>query len=249
MVRIKRGEAPDSLATRGQAERAGLTQRFEADAQAFIEQQSADLFKSSIYASDDVKESLKQMQAGKCCFCESKMLHVDDGDVEHFRPKAGWMQDADDYLHRPGYFWLAYEWSNLFLSCAMCNQRFKKNLFPLLNPDQRADVHERDVSGEQPVFIDVVAESPEDHIAFNQDIAVGLTERGKLVIDLLHLNREDLVESRRSTLAMAELIRKAAALLEQLGLDSADFRDRLREVASSKEKYALMVRCHLHEML
>lgn len=45
-------------------------------------------FDKSIYGSKDVKKALERAQHGKCCFCESKVLHVSPGDVEHFRPKA-----------------------------------------------------------------------------------------------------------------------------------------------------------------
>ena len=54
-------------------------------------------------------------------------------------PKGGTRQTADEKeMKVPGYFWLAYAWQNLFLACQLCNQRFKKNLFPLENPDERA---------------------------------------------------------------------------------------------------------------
>ncbi len=76
-------------------------------------------FKSSIYAAKSVKSHLIRAQHGKCCFCESKITHVDYGDVEHFRPKSAFRQKSSDSLEKPGYYWLAYEWDNLFLSCAL----------------------------------------------------------------------------------------------------------------------------------
>lgn len=51
--------------------------------------------------------------------------------VEHFRPKGGWRQSPGQPIEQPGYYWLAYEWSNLFLACGPCNSRHKRNLFPL----------------------------------------------------------------------------------------------------------------------
>ena len=78
-------------------------------------------------------------QHGKCFLCESKITHISFGDVEHFRPKGGSRQTTDEKAMKvPGYFWLAYAWQNLFLACQLCNQRYKKNLFPLENPDERA---------------------------------------------------------------------------------------------------------------
>ena len=61
-------------------------------------------------------------------FCESKVSHIAYGDVEHFRPKAGYRQRPEDPLVQPGYYWLAYEWSNLLFCCQLCNQRFKATI-------------------------------------------------------------------------------------------------------------------------
>jgi uncharacterized protein (TIGR02646 family) len=74
-------------------------------------------FKASVYGAKSVKKTLLTAQHGKCAFCESKFEHVAFGDVEHFRPKGGWIQTDGDQLTRPGYYWLAYEWSNL--SCGL----------------------------------------------------------------------------------------------------------------------------------
>ncbi len=69
------------------------------------------------------------------------------------RPKAGFRQIAQELLGRPGYYWLAQEWDNLFFACPLCNQRYKKNRFPLRDPAARARSHRDDVSREEPLFI------------------------------------------------------------------------------------------------
>lgn len=79
-----------------------------------------------IYGHKEVKSALINLQKKCCCFCESRITHISSGDVEHFRPKNGYSQDQTDLFHKPGYFWLAYDWSNLFFSCEQCNRRFKK---------------------------------------------------------------------------------------------------------------------------
>ncbi len=93
-------------------------------------------FEARIYNHPTVKQALIAAQFGKCCFCER--IVGTDGDVEHFRPKQAYQQAPGDSLERPGYYWLAYEWDNLYLSCSACNQRHKQNLFPLQNPGDRA---------------------------------------------------------------------------------------------------------------
>jgi uncharacterized protein (TIGR02646 family) len=160
-------------------------------------------FLSSIYGHHDVKGSLIDLQNNKCCFCESKIGHISYGDVEHFRPKAGWVQN-DEAINKPGYYWLAYDWANLLLSCQKCNQRFKKNYFSLQNPNQRAKSHQSDLSVEMPVIVHPVDENPEDFICFKDEIPVGIDKhgRGSKTIERLGLDRELLNEQRRERLML-----------------------------------------------
>jgi len=146
-------------------------------------------FTSSIYGHPTVKQALIEAQHGKCCFCESKVGI--DGDVEHFRPKGAYKQGKS--LYYPGYYWLAYEWENLYLSCTGCNQRQKQNLFPLQDPSKRATNHTQSIAQEQPLFIDMGKEDPEDFIAFEGELAHAINgnKRGKSTIDSLGLNSKD----------------------------------------------------------
>src|SRR5436190_9992909 len=98
-------------------------------------------FNKDLYGHREVKDALRQAQHDKCAFCESYLSHVAYGDVEHFRPKAALRQNREDPLTKPAYYWLAYCWSNLYFSCQLCNQRFKRNWFPLSNPSQRVRSH------------------------------------------------------------------------------------------------------------
>jgi hypothetical protein len=41
----------------------------------------------------------------------------------HYRPKGGFRQRRSGVLKVPGYYWLAYDWRNLLVSCAVCNRR------------------------------------------------------------------------------------------------------------------------------
>lgn len=171
-------------------------------------------FKSAIYAHASVKNALDRMQGGKCAFCETKLVRS-SGDVEHFRPKGGWKQSAADELTQPGYYWLAYEWQNLFRSCQFCNQKFKKNLFPLSNPKNRARSHKADLAREQPLLIDPANEQPDKFISFRGEtaFAVSGSTRGKTTIEVLGLNDERLLEDRREVLRRVQTIRRVLALL------------------------------------
>ena len=58
-------------------------------------------FDSGIYGHPNIKEKLKTTQHGKCAFCESNITHIDYGDVEHFRPKGGYVQNNKETLNKP----------------------------------------------------------------------------------------------------------------------------------------------------
>lgn len=53
-----------------------------------------------------------------CAYCQGSLTPSDRGDVEHFRPKSI-------------YWWLAYDFTNYFLSCSRCNRVRKGDRFPL----------------------------------------------------------------------------------------------------------------------
>ena len=191
-------------------------------------------FDNKIYGHGDVKNLLRMVQNGKCCFCEAKIAHVSYGDVEHYRPKAGWIQN-DEKLNRPGYYWLAYDWDNLFLSCEICNQRHKKNYFPLSDNNKRAISHEYALKDESPIFIKPDTEDPEKFIEFKEEIPfpVDSNPRGIQTIEKLGLDRESLNERRREKLG---LIRMLYDLAIDIPTTTAEIRQRavnqIRKIAS-----------------
>jgi hypothetical protein len=67
----------------------------------------------------------------KCAYCEKSMSDI-PREAEHWRPKRRMSGPKDKVGDHPGYFWLAYNWRNLFPACSMCNSyRGKKNQFPV----------------------------------------------------------------------------------------------------------------------
>lgn len=155
---------------------------------------------SSLYKGEDVKKQLIRDQHGKCVYCEC-FINGDFGDIEHYRPKKGYTLYPDTTL-RTGYYWLAYEWSNLLLSCSKCNRNYKKNHF-LLSDETKRDIPNRNINNELPLLINPSSEDPHDFIIFHRHIAaprfaVGPKyERAKHTIELLKLNdRNDLKERR-----------------------------------------------------
>ena len=202
-------------------------------------------FDPDIYAHESVKQALRKAQHGKCAFCESKFAHISYGDVEHFRPKAGWRQEESEPLSRPGYYWLAYEWANLFLACTLCNQQFKKNLFPLQTPARRARSHKEDVMAEDPLLLDPSVDDPEAFISFREEVpyAVDGNARGDVTIHTLGLRREKLAERRRDHLGYVRALQNLIKIGQEPYAEEA--RNLLQRMQQDSEQYAAMTRAFL----
>lgn len=144
----------------------------------------------NVYSHDNIKLKLKEIQKNKCAFCEIN-LESQHGEVEHFRPKRMYKQNPKDSANYPGYYWLSYSWDNLLLSCITCNQKWKKNLFPIKRPEKRAKNHYYNILYERPYFINPYIEEPSNFIRFKGPMAEGVDKcnRGKITIKYFNLNR------------------------------------------------------------
>ncbi len=210
MIRIRKPEqAPVILRDAGAQMTADLCRKVEAG--------EPPTFENKIYGHPEVKDALRAAQHDKCCFCEAKLGHTQFGDIEHFRPKKQAQQDHVGPA-TVGYYWLAYAWTNLYLSCEVCNRRHKRGLFPLANPERRISSHHRavDVDSEQPLFVDPGSDEPTAFIEFRREYAapVERSVRGSVTIQALELNRPALVEHRRERrkLLLACVVTLARAL-------------------------------------
>ncbi len=94
----------------------------------------------------DVRGALRSMQGWACAYCQGPGLE----DVDHFRPKQH-------------YWWLAYTFSNYFLSCVTCNSRRKGSRFPLARGTRRLTfATENTIDQEQRLLIDPAIDPVED---------------------------------------------------------------------------------------
>jgi hypothetical protein len=115
------------------------------------------------------------------------------------------VKQADgDQRQTPGYFWLAYRWDNLLLTCFRCNTNRKRDLFPLRFPDRRArDPNENDDAA-GPLLINPCTEDPREHIRYRDVVAysVNNSTKGTATRNLFALNTDRmLIGHRREYLA------------------------------------------------
>lgn len=155
------------------------------------------------------KKELVNIQGQKCCFCEKP---IKNGAIEHYRPKKGWQQNVGDPITRPGYYWLAYRWKNLLLSCSDCNESGQKgNLFPI--DGIRALVPTSNLNLELARLINPYEEDPSTFISFYKSDPISLHPKGNATIQVLKLkDRADIKEIRRDKFDLYSLAVKVAKL-------------------------------------
>jgi uncharacterized protein (TIGR02646 family) len=150
-------------------------------------------FKSRIWKK--LKPFLVTVFKKKCAYCEGIYIGGAYMDVEHYRPKA---KVAEDQQNHPGYYWLAYDWRNLLLSCSKCNSgKGKMNRFPING--QRACSPGDSLEAEDPLLLNPYQGfKTKDHFTFGTNgIIAGKTGKGTATVNICDLNREELQTSRQ----------------------------------------------------
>ncbi|WP_159605004.1 HNH endonuclease [Hydrogenophaga sp. PBL-H3] len=162
-----------------------------------------------------MKALLRAETSDKCAYCESKVPHVDYGDVEHILPKSV----------KPE---LRYDYSNLTYACGICNNKkgeYYDAAMPLLDPYRdQPDEH-------------LIAMGP---MVFRSPAS----DRGLLTQKRLDLNRPSLVEQRAERLEaiatlMDQIARTTNDAIKQVLVEQVE-----RECESDKE-YAFVVRSYV----
>lgn len=166
--------------------------------------------------------------------------------VEHWRPANSSRQSLKEKRIKPGYYWLAYSWDNLFLSCFSCNSSKKNDLFPLENPEKRAKHHGMSLEDEIPSILKPdEGTDPGKHIEFILDEPFGLTPSGCKTIEVLGLKSKvhpARVEHLESVRKMRETYIKLRRSEDPNARDCAEGARRLLEQAvRPEEPYSAMV--------
>ena len=200
------------------------------------------------YRHKSAKDELWSIFGGKCSYCEIRLEGAQFGDVEHYRPKDS-VRDADNKkVHdaagkpHPGYFWFAYEWGNLLISCAACNKvkiskdgakYGKGERFPLEGGPRSFTPDDGVV--EQPTLLNPWIDDPAEHLKFDRSGTISWhTERGRRNVELLGLNRDGLLEARKETCSELRgmYVRWMAAAVDH---NTAVFDDLTRQIDLHRE--------------
>ena len=212
MISVNKAGAPPSALGAGVQLTAANCVAFDANPAGYRAGTAKFEFKKTVYGPHAVKSALKTAQHHKCCFCEARFDANYKGDVEHFRPKGRILEGKR--IIRPGYYWLAYSWENLYYACADCNQYRKRDQFPLKDNSQRAADHHGVVANEDALLIDPGGpRDPRQHIRFKKDVPVWTSEYGQATIKALKLDRDELNLSRRTHFEALDSLRTIIALL------------------------------------
>lgn len=195
----KRVTAPRSLSgSKGKAAREA--------ARAFFEQpegkrrQLQHTFDPQVYRADEVMELLFALFLSKCAFCESAVGALAPAEVVHLRPVSNAL-DLGGNAAPDHYWWLAYDWRNLYLSCTTC-ARVRGTRFPVHAERARPGATGTELDREESLLLDPCRDQPEGLLLYLPDgTVVSDGERGRVTCDMFDLNRTALVEARRATLA------------------------------------------------
>jgi uncharacterized protein (TIGR02646 family) len=191
VIAIQKGPAPPDLVRSGEEHVKELCAAYDRDPEPYRSGEREMAIRKGIYSA--VKTELEDRHHGKCCYCETRINdhkpHADSF-VEHWRPKRSSRQARGGKRIRPGYYWLAYDWDNLLLSCLFCNRQ-KNDLFPLANPASRATHHGMRIEDEIPEILKPDGDQdPRAHIRFDGYTPVWRTPLGRQTIEVLKLDSE-----------------------------------------------------------
>lgn len=192
MIRIERPPAPPIFRSRDWARERNRAKKFFGKTEAARSQHH---FEFKFPRRAELREEVTALFFGKCAMCETRYSTGSPIDVELFRPRSGAI-GKDGTLSPKHYWWLAYEWSNLYPVCANCNQS-KGSRFPVEGKRAPIGAGQTALRKEKPLLLDPCHDEPELYLVFVEDGTVASSwERGRKTIETFNLNRKSLVKAR-----------------------------------------------------
>ncbi|PCD69679.1 AAA family ATPase [Rhizobium phaseoli] len=160
-----------------------------------------DNLNDSLFFDPSLRRELHEAFDGTCAFCERAVEECKDDEsilrVAHFRPLR-FVRDSFE-IDKDYYLWLAFEWPNLHAVCAYCDKA-KGNRFPV--EGKRADflsTYDSVNRRERRFLLDPCQDDPSKHLLFRcTGLVEPVTAKGSASIDIFDLNRDQLVQSRRT---------------------------------------------------
>ena len=198
---------------------------------------------ATLWSQPAVREALFRMHNGRCCYCERLRDQARESDIEHFRPKAA---VSDKSPERPGYWWLAYEWTNLLFACKTCNQEYKKTQFPIRG--KRAMAPGDSLDDEEAWLLDPCTDDTESTIVYDyvtradSVLIYGVgpdEERAKRTTKVIGLNRLRLAQERREDLKTMQKVARSMLKALDKGVPVYYIRrvaETIRQLTSRKAK-------------
>ncbi|MBA1421307.1 MAG: HNH endonuclease [Epsilonproteobacteria bacterium] len=165
------------------------------------------------YKNPDNKLALKASTFDKCMYCESKITHIDYGDIEHIKPKSKYPS-------------LEFTWSNLGFSCTRCNRQFKNNNYDEVTP-----------------FLNPYVDEPSGYIVAIGAMLFPKqgNERGDLSINGLGLNRPEIIEKRQEKIN--EMDKAIKACFRSTNSSLKDFAlQELKNEANNDKEYSMVIK-------
>lgn len=174
---------------------------------------------SKQYAHKAIVERLEAMSHHKCFYCECSTKDV--------------KQEVDHYIECAERPELAFEWSNLYLSCWYCNH--KKQPSKCISVDACVDPCEPSVD-------------PSAHLQYDEEYIRSRDDKGLKTIQKYKLDRRELDHARRGRLRIFEkeliLIQKGMIAEGRATMNDAEI-EHLRGFARPDAPFSLMLRHYL----
>ena len=205
---------------------------------------------------------LYRLFSGKCSYCE-RTTSQEEALVDHFRPFSD-VIGLENKIFKDGYWWLAFDWDNLYLACRNCLSS-KSNHFPVFGDHALAEARGVDLHAEHALLIDPCYDQPDKYLTYDSDGFVksiepedldsranfGDNSRGQITIETIGLNRSELLSVRRKLISEVldqwrqlidvppDTVNQILPLLTESISNQAPFAGMVRYLLSSNLKRAL----------
>lgn len=153
--------------------------------------------KNELYSSykESFEYKMLEYYNWKCVYCEmpsieSKLL------IDYYRPITGALNVITGEFSDNHYRWLSREWSNFLVICEECC-RSKSDRFPVNGSFAKLNSTTSELLKEKRLLINPFLDYPEKHFLYEENgNVIATSEKGKVTIDILNLNRSNLIHKR-----------------------------------------------------